>query len=141
MTPLDYYFSPEQLETQQERWDEVEHTVDEAHGIAWDGCHKIYVLLDAGQVEVTRGYGYGQDDDGSELITSKDTSSAELCTRVRSWFEDSCGLRFINAVVTGPADPASADPVCEYEPLIPQGDPAFDPDPADSAGEDEDDEG
>ena len=31
------------------RWDDVATAVEEAVSIAWDGCHKIYVLMDEGR--------------------------------------------------------------------------------------------
>lgn len=70
----------------------IKERLPEAKAIAWDTCHKIYVLMDDEQVEVMRGYGY------DPLITSTDTTPEEMLTHLETWYEDSCGLRFIQAV-------------------------------------------
>ena len=35
----------------------VKERVSEAKAIAWDTCHKIYILMDSEQVDLMRGYG------------------------------------------------------------------------------------
>ena len=65
-----------------------------ARGIAWDTCHKIYVLLDDRQMELMRGYGY------DPLISSDEMTPSEMSAQVEAWYEESCGLRFISAVET-----------------------------------------
>jgi hypothetical protein len=84
------------LDLEQAYWDVREYT-DEAKGIAFDTCHKIYVLMDDAQVALMREYGYGEDDPNA-LATSDQLNPAEMATVVMTWFEKSCGLRFINAV-------------------------------------------
>ena len=39
-------------------WDKVEVAVELAKGIAFDECHKIYVLMDDEQMKLMKGYGY-----------------------------------------------------------------------------------
>jgi len=39
-------------------FDLVKERVVDAKAIAWDTCHKIYVLMDDEQVELMRGYEY-----------------------------------------------------------------------------------
>jgi hypothetical protein len=69
-----------------------------AKGIAFDTCHKIYVLMDDAQVALMREYGYGDENDPDCLITSEQMTPTEMSNKVAEWFEKSCGLRFINAV-------------------------------------------
>lgn len=63
-----------------------------AKGIAWDGCHKIYILLDSIEVEKMRGYGY------ENLITSEQMDGKEMAKQVWDWYRASCPLRLIDAV-------------------------------------------
>jgi hypothetical protein len=76
-----------------------------AKAIAFDTCHKIYVLMDDQQVELMREYGYGDENDPDCLITSDQMTPSEMSDRVAQWYEGSCGLRFIQAVSTHPTDP------------------------------------
>lgn len=82
-----------------------------AKAIAWDGCHKIYVLMDDEQVELMRSYGY------DPLITSKEMNSAQMSETVMDWYEQSCGLRFVEAVNTDHDNPNNG-----FVSIIPQGD-------------------
>jgi hypothetical protein len=70
-----------------------------AKGIAFDTCHKIYVLMDDQQMELMRGYGYDL------LISSDEMTPEELEAQVAEWYDDSCSLRFIQAVSTNTEDP------------------------------------
>ena len=81
-----------------------------ARGIAWDTCHKIYVLMDDEQVALMRQYEY------DPLITSDEMTPEQMSEQVMEWFEDSCGLRFVNAVHTNPLDPNEG-----FIDIIPQG--------------------
>jgi len=82
----------------------------EAKGIAFDTCHKIYILMDDKQMDLMREYGY------DPLITCEQMSGDEMAAQVVQWFEDSCGLRFVNAVSTVEGDPNKG-----FEEVIPQG--------------------
>ena len=84
------------LDVEQAYWDVREYT-DEAKAIAWDTCHKIYILMDDNQVALMREYGYGEDDPNS-LATVDQLSPAEMATVAMTWYKNSCGLKFINAV-------------------------------------------
>jgi hypothetical protein len=84
------------LDTVDTYWKVREYT-DEAKGIAFDTCHKIYVLMDDEQVALMRSYGYGEDDPNA-IATSDQLDPAEMATVVTTWFERSCGLKFITAV-------------------------------------------
>jgi hypothetical protein len=93
---------------------EVSDRLDEytasAKAIAWDNCHKIYILMDDEQVELMRQYGY------DPLITSDEMTPEQMLEQVLDWYEDSCGLRFVNAVHTNPSDPNEG-----FIDIIPQG--------------------
>ena len=79
---------------------EVSVAIPEAKAIAWDTCHKIYVLMDDQQVEKMRGYGYGDENDPDSLITKDQMTSQQMLDTVKKWYEDSCSLRFVSAVET-----------------------------------------
>ena len=79
-------------------WDSVEDKLEDAKGIAFDGCHKIYVLMDDKQVGLMREYEY-------DNIFTKDEQNAEVMFgTLKTWFEASCALRFIEAVESGHED-------------------------------------
>ena len=68
-----------------------EYTAD-ARGIAWDTCHKIYILMDDEQISLMREYGY------DPLITSDEMTPNEMSEQVAKWYQESCGLKFVEAV-------------------------------------------
>ena len=96
-------------------WDEVGYAVEDAKGIAFDTCHKIYVLMDKEQVAKMTTYGYG-DDDGSYLLTADKLSKAEMLDTLEGWFADSCSLRFIHGVSSVPE---GTDPNEGFASLLP----------------------
>ena len=97
--------------------EKVEAKVATASGIAWDGCHKIYILMDEDQMAEMRDIGYGDGSDGSELIAldalPAQVESAEA--QVMEWYAESCSLRFIQAVSTD-----EEDPIRGYEHVVAQ---------------------
>lgn len=70
-----------------------------AKGIAFDTCHKIYVLMDDKQVELMREYEYEM------LFTSDQMTPSEMSEKVDEWYGESCSLKFIEAVSTNEEDP------------------------------------
>lgn len=80
-------------------FDLVKERVVDAKAIAWDTCHKIYVLMDDEQVGLMRTYGY------DPLITADEATPDQMFEKLQEWFEESCSLRFINAVTTDHEDP------------------------------------
>lgn len=70
----------------------LKHRLETAKGIAFDNCHKIYVLMDNDQMALMKSYGY------DPLISSNEMTPKQMYSTVRKWFNDSCGLRFINCV-------------------------------------------
>jgi hypothetical protein len=89
----------------------VEEAVSQAKGIAWDTCHKIYVLMDGQQVSKMREYGY------ETLFTSDDLEPNQMLSLIKDWYEDSCGLRFVSAVETNETDPNAGftDLISQFE--------------------------
>ena len=80
-------------------FDRVEDFLPEAKAIAWDTCHKIYVLMDDTQVALMREYEY------DPIITKDDADSDEMLALVKKWYAESCGLRFVSAVSTNEDNP------------------------------------
>jgi hypothetical protein len=88
----------------------VEKALEQAEGIAWDTCHKIYVLMDNYQVELMRKYEY------EKIKTYSDGFSPEdMLDLVKEWYADSCQLRFVQSVRT-----VLTNPNLGYEDLISQ---------------------
>ena len=72
----------------------IQEALQTAKGIAWDTCHKIYVLMDDQEMELMKGCGY-------EALISADTTTPEaMLATIEEWFENSCGLRFVDSVST-----------------------------------------
>lgn len=65
--------------------------LSQADSVAWEGCHKIYILMDSNQTNKMKEYGY-------KYVVS-DTATA-MENVVGEWYDDSCSLRFIDAVFT-----------------------------------------
>jgi hypothetical protein len=80
-------------------WDNVDYGLIGAKGIAWDTCHKIYVLMDNEQLALMRKYEY------EEIRTAEEMSRSELLETLKDWFSRSCPLKFIQAVETNEHDP------------------------------------
>lgn len=90
--------------------DEIRNALTTAEGIAWDGCHKIYILMDKGEVYTMRGYGY------DPLITRDTHTPEQMYSLVSKWYRDSCGLRFIDICET----PRTDDPNSGFYTVVPQ---------------------
>lgn len=93
-------------------WDLVEERISEAKGIAFDTCHKIYVLMDDAQMAQMKEYEY------DPLISADEMSAEEMLSTVKHWYAESCMLRFVEAVST---TPEGIDPNEGFEVLIEQG--------------------
>ncbi len=81
--------------TMTDHWASVEEAVKTARLIAWDTCHKIYIMMDDQEVSQMRDYEY------DPLLTSADTTPEQMLTEVLRWYNDSCSLRFIDVTSTG----------------------------------------
>ncbi len=93
-------------------WDLVEDRIEDAKGIAFDTCHKIYVLMDDAQMAQMKEYEY------DPLISKNEMSASEMLETVKHWYAESCGLKFVEAVSTMPN---GEDPNLGFETLIEQG--------------------
>jgi hypothetical protein len=90
-------------------WERVEDALDDARLIAWDTCHKIYIALDDAEADWFR---------ASDYTVVDHVDHADLLATLRQWYDESCGLRFINGVARGTTN-APQDSV--FTNLIPQG--------------------
>jgi hypothetical protein len=80
-------------------WGKVEVAVEMAKGIAFDTCHKIYVLMDDGQMAQMKEYGY------DPLISSAEMKPDQMLSTIQKWYNNSCGLRFVSGVRSVDGDP------------------------------------
>jgi hypothetical protein len=74
---------------------DLREKVNSCKGIAWDNCHKIYILMTDEEVEKMRGYGY------TSLILASDLTPNLLYSVVLHWYKIACPLKFIEAVFEG----------------------------------------
>jgi len=81
-------------------WTPVEEAINKAVGISFDGCHKIYILMDPNQYKKQEFLGYGDANDGSKL--ERVISPQNSLGVVKAWFDNACGLRFVESVRTVP---------------------------------------
>lgn len=98
--------------TIEELFEDVKEAMDSAKLVAFDGCHKIYLAMDEGQVEWFKMNYNGVDCTDRNFVSSPE----EMLKMVRKWWDESCGLRFISAVETNEEDPNAG-----FTTLIPQG--------------------
>ena len=83
-----------------DNWREIRTTLDSAVSIAWDTCHKIYILMDEPEHQQMESYGY------DPLLRLDEIGGPDYAySLLREWFEESCGLRFVSAVKTVPGNP------------------------------------
>lgn len=75
---------------------DVDTYLEDAKGIAWDTCHKIYILMDAEQMTLMDSYEY------DPLISKADMDADQMLDEIVKWWDESCGLRFMQAVETAP---------------------------------------
>lgn len=94
------------MKTLTESWYDVEDRIVEAKLVAFDGCHKIYLAMDDTEADWFR-LNYDIRHEGTP---------EEMLAIVRRWFDESCPLRFINAVTHNAENPNAG-----YEGLIEQG--------------------
>lgn len=83
-------------------WAVVKQTLHNAKAMHYDGCHKIYLSMDDGQVAEMVSYGY-------------DVIEPDFDT-LKEWYDDSCPLKLVDAVYTHPTNPNDG-----FVQLIPQG--------------------
>ena len=79
-----------------EMFDKVEEYLHNARLVAFDGCHKIYLAMDKEEAEW-----FESREDYQKFYGSPD----EMLATVILWYEESCFLRFVNAVFYNEDDP------------------------------------
>ena len=87
--------------TEARAWGRVRATLHRAKGMHWDGCHKIYLSMDAERVTQSEAWGY-------------ETHEPDF-DKLRDWFDQSCSLRFVQAAYAMTGDPNNG-----YDSLIAQ---------------------
>ena len=98
------------MDTLERMWEDVAYELQAANSIAFDGCHKIYLQMDAEQTAQMVEYGY------ETIIRADEMECDAMLATLREWYEESCGLRFIQAVRTVEGNPNEG-----FTSLIPQG--------------------
>ena len=93
-------------------WTLVYEKMEDAKAIAFDGCHKIYVLMDDAQVALMREYEY------DPLYTKDEMSAGEMYETIQHWYAEACPLKFVEAVSTMPE---GEDANLGFDTLIGQG--------------------
>lgn len=92
--------------TLSELFEDVKEATEKAHLVAFDGCHKIYLAMDAIEAKWFEESDY----------TIVKGSPSEMYRTAIKWYDESCGLRFINAV-----EHNEFEPNLGYTALVPQG--------------------
>jgi len=90
------------MKTLDELFAPVADAVEDALLIAFDGCHKIYVAMDEEQA-----YWFRTNYNSSNCSTHLNFTGTpeEMLTTLKDWWDESCGLKFIQSVTTNYDDP------------------------------------
>jgi len=80
-------------------WVDIHVSLQFAVSIAWDKCHKIYIVMDDEQHSLMQSYGY------DPLVLVSEVGTADAYDMLRVWWDESCGLRFVSAVRTVEGNP------------------------------------
>lgn len=94
----------------------IDKALEGAHAITWDGCHKIYILLDETQTKFMQEVGYSEGEDDFFLASS--VSKQDMFSTLYEWWDTSCGLRFISSIRTINGQPNTNE---GFTDVIPQG--------------------
>jgi hypothetical protein len=68
-------------------------------GLAWDSCHKIYILRDREQVNRTKELNR-LNPDSYIIVEADDADPKKMYKILWDWFQESCFLRFISTIDT-----------------------------------------
>jgi hypothetical protein len=99
--------------TLHELFEPVADALENALLIAFDGCHKMYVAMDEEQA-----YWFRTNYNGTNCTDCTFTGTPkEMLDTLLAWWDESCGLKFIQSVVTDYDDPNAG-----FVSLISQGD-------------------
>lgn len=96
---------------QDQLWSKVDKALASAHAIMFDGCHKIYVINSPDYPD-SRLY--------KTNVWLTEGNRGEALDTLKQWWEESCGLRFIQQIDN------SGESDSDYTDLIEQGERAFD---------------
>lgn len=67
--------------------------------VAWDGCHKVYLLMDEAGVKWMKKNGFGQSDGDSVLWRVRsNTGITRIVDEASSMYAASCALSFVSAI-------------------------------------------
>lgn len=80
----------------EEGWEAVEEYLQDALSISWDTCHKIYLAMDE-----TEAAWFAKNYDEATVKGSPE----EMLETIKEWWDESCELRFVNAVWHNEDDP------------------------------------
>lgn len=80
-------------------WQIIHDVLPGAVSIAWGECHKIYILMDEEQHREMISYGY------DPLLRIDQIGVDSALATLRRWWDESCGLRFVNSVKTVEGNP------------------------------------
>lgn len=118
-----------------EGFNAVREYLEHAVVIAWDGCHKIYLAMDEAEADFFReNYAPLEDGDIGEVFgASTNSDKHELEKVILRWFDDSCPLKFVQAVWHNEENPNAG-----FVQVIAQG--AGDEDPYEDEDDDEGDD-
>lgn len=70
----------------------LDDIVTYAWSLSWDGCHKLYLNMDKAQHDKMIDLGYD--------LTIINSNPYITTPKLEEWYENSCSLRFIDAVFT-----------------------------------------
>lgn len=82
------------MQTSPDNYRTLKELITGAVSVSWDGCHKIYLSMDAPTSEWF---------EQSYPVTVNDTPEHMLAT-VSEWYDESCPLRFVQSVRDGGDD-------------------------------------
>ncbi len=95
----------------EQNWINIEKTLNDAVSIAFDGCHKIYILMDEEQHKLMKEYEY------DPLIRVSHLGVETALNTLHRWYDESCGLRFVSSVcsVDGNANDGYSHLIGQFE--------------------------
>lgn len=85
----------------EEGWSATAEYTENALLIAFDGCHKIYLAMDEAQAKWFKENYNGRDCDDRTF----EGTTEEKLAMLKKWYDDSCALKFIQAVWVNKTNP------------------------------------
>lgn len=122
-SPAAPVFTEEQLAQQVETWNTIGERLKTARAIMFDGCHKIYLIMDNESLERLYELHYLAPTALEEDLKENPEAAREhMLGLLQEWYRNACGLRLISAISSVPE---GADPNEGFERLIRQFHEAF----------------